>query len=145
VTPVRRRLALVAALAAVVLAGLVVATRVPDPWGDVGGDVLYAVATYLLVALVLVRTRPVAVGALALAWCGAVEALQATGLAAAVNDEVPPAAWLLGSTFAVRDLACYAVGAALAVGGDVLVRSLVERRTGRRTTAGVTPSARTSG
>lgn len=144
-TTSRRRLALLAALAVAVLAGLVVATRVPDPWGDVGGDVLYAVATYLLVALVLARSRPVVVGAIALAWCWAVEALQATGLAAAVNDEVPPAAWLLGSTFAVRDLACYAVGVVLALGGDVLVRSLAARRTSRGATAAVTPSARTSG
>ena len=129
-TPVRRRVAPAAALAAVVLAGLVVATRVPDPWGDVGGDVLYAVATYLLVALVLARSRPVVVGALALAWCWAVEALQATGLAAAVNDEVPPAAWLLGSTFAVRDLVCYAAGVAVACGVDVVVATRRTRTSG---------------
>ncbi|WP_454041604.1 ribosomal maturation YjgA family protein [Cellulosimicrobium sp. Marseille-Q8652] len=144
-TPARRRVGLGVALAAVVLAGLVVATRAPDPWGDVGGDVLYAVATYLLVALVLARSRPSVVGGVALAWCWAVEALQATGVAAAVNDEVPPAAWLLGSTFAVRDLVCYAVGVVLAAGGDVLARSLVARRARRHATADVTPSARTSG
>ena len=108
----RRRILVALVLGLVVLAGLVVATRVPDPWGDVGGDVLYAVATYVLVVLVLARVRPVVAGAVALGWCWAVEALQATGLAAAVNDAVPPAAWLLGSTFAVRDLVCCLVGVA---------------------------------
>ena len=89
----RRRSRVLLVLAAVVLAGLVVATRVPDPLGDVGGDVLYAVAAYVLVVLVLSRVRPLAAAGIALAWCWVVEALQATGVAAAVNDAVPPAAW----------------------------------------------------
>ncbi len=126
----RRRPVVALALAAVVVAGLVVATRVPDPWGDVCGDVLYAVATYVLVGLVAARVRPLVAGAVALGWCWAVEALQATGVAAAVNDAVPPAAWLLGSTFAVRDLVCYLVGVALAcvVDAGVGARSATPRR-----------------
>ncbi|PTU55490.1 DUF2809 domain-containing protein [Sphaerisporangium cinnabarinum] len=126
----RRRPVVALALAAVVVLGLVVATRVPDPWGDVGGDVLYAVATYVLVVLVASRVRPLVAGAVALGWCWAVEALQATGVAAAVNDVVPPAAWLLGSTFAVRDLVCYLVGVALACAVDAGVgaRSATPRR-----------------
>lgn len=126
----RRRPVVALVLAAVVVAGLVVATRVPDPWGDVGGDVLYAVATYVLVVLVAARVRPLVAGAVALGWCWAVEALQATGVAAAVNDAVPPAAWLLGSTFAVRDLVCYLVGVALACAVDAGVgaRSATARR-----------------
>ncbi|MFB7888742.1 DUF2809 domain-containing protein [Cellulosimicrobium cellulans] len=116
--PRRRRLVVAVVLGLVVVAGFLVATRAPDPWGDVGGDVLYAVATYVLVVLVLARVRPLVAGALALGWCWAVEALQAAGLAAAVNDAVPPAAWLLGSTFAVRDLVCYLVGVGLACAVD---------------------------
>ncbi|MGN7705018.1 DUF2809 domain-containing protein [Cellulosimicrobium sp. 22601] len=129
----RRRILVALVLGLVVLAGLVVATRVPDPWGDVGGDVLYAVATYVLVVLVLARVRPVVAGAVALGWCWAVEALQATGLAAAVNDAVPPAAWLLGSTFAVRDLVCYLVGVGLACAVDTGAgaRSATPTRPGR--------------
>ncbi|MFJ1512245.1 DUF2809 domain-containing protein [Cellulosimicrobium funkei] len=119
----RRRPVVALVLAAVVVLGLVVATRVPDPWGDVGGDVLYAVATYVLVVLVAARVRPLVAGAVALGWCWAVEALQATGVAAAVNDVVPPAAWLLGSTFAVRDLVCYLVGVALACAVDAGTRA----------------------
>jgi hypothetical protein len=132
----RRRAVAGAALAAVVVAGLAVATRLPDPAGDVGGDVLYAAAAYALVALVLPRLRPVVVAGLALGWCWAVEALQATGLAAAVNDEVPPAAWLLGSTFAVRDLVCYAVGVALALAADAGAHRLVAARAADGTAAG---------
>ncbi|KON74973.1 DUF2809 domain-containing protein [Cellulosimicrobium cellulans] len=131
--PRRRRLVVALVLGVVVLAGFFVATRVPDPWGDVGGDVLYAVATYVLLVLVLARTRPLVAGSLALGWCWAVEALQATGLAAAVNDAVPPAAWLLGSTFAVRDLVCYLVGVGLACAVDTwaVARSVTPRRPGR--------------
>lgn len=131
----RRRTAAGLGLAAVVVAGLVVATQVPDPAGDVGGDVLYAVASYALVALLLPRLRPGVVAALALGWCWAVEALQATGLAAAVNDEVPPAAWLLGSTFAVRDLVCYAVGVGLALAADGAARRVAGARAAGRATA----------
>lgn len=120
----RRRAGAGTALVAVVVAGLVVSTQVPDPAGDVGGDVLYAVAAYALVAIVLPRLRPVVVAALALGWCWAVEGVQAAGLASAVNAEVPPAAWLLGSTFAVRDLACYAAGVGLALAVDAGVRRL---------------------
>ncbi len=129
----RRRALAGAVLAAVGSCGLVVATQVPDPVGDVGGDLLYAVAAYALVALLLPRLRTGAVAALALTWCWAVEALQATGLAAVVNDEVPPAAWLLGSTFAVRDLVCYAAGAGLALVADTAVR--------RSALAGTSPTA----
>ncbi|MFD4990590.1 DUF2809 domain-containing protein [Cellulosimicrobium cellulans] len=131
--PRRRRLVVALVLGLVVVAGFLVATRAPDPWGDVGGDVLYAVATYLLVVLVLARARPLVAGALALGWCWTVEALQATGLATAVNDAVPPAAWLLGSTFAVRDLVCYLVGVALACLVDTWAgaRSATPRRPGR--------------
>ena len=112
------------------LAGLVVATQVPDPWGDVGGDVLYAVAAYVLLVLAFARLRPLPAAGIALAWCWAVEVLQATGAASAVNDAVPPAAWLLGSTFAVRDLVCYAAGVAVACWVDVVVATRRTRTSG---------------
>ncbi|MBD5785298.1 DUF2809 domain-containing protein [Cellulosimicrobium terreum] len=132
--PARRRGLVAAVLLGVVVAGLLVATRVPDPWGDVGGDVLYAVATYALLVLAVPALSPRTAGLVALGWCWLVEVVQATGLAAAMNDAVPPAAWLLGSTFAVRDLVCYLVGVVLAVGVDLAARA-----------ARVTASARTSG
>ncbi len=129
-SPGRPRATAPASLAAVVVAGLLVAGRLADPWGDVGGDVLYAVAAYLLVALVLPRARPAVVASLALAGCWVVEALQATGLVAAVNDAVPPAAWLLGSTFAVRDLVCYLGGVAAACAADAWAATRRRRTSG---------------
>ena len=60
-----------------------------------------------------------------------------------MNDAVPPAAWLLGSTFAVRDLVCYAAGVAVALVADVLAGRSAARRAARGVPA--TPSARTSG
>nr|WP_277818530.1 DUF2809 domain-containing protein [Cellulosimicrobium arenosum] len=129
----------------VVVAGVVTTTQVAGATGDVLGDVLYAVAVYTLLVLLVPRLRVAAAGGLALSWCWAVEGLQATGVASAVNDAVPPAAWLLGSTFAVRDLACYAVGVALTAGTDLVVGRAAARRPGRRATPVATPPPRTSG
>ncbi|GAA3230447.1 DUF2809 domain-containing protein [Oerskovia jenensis] len=117
----RSRPRVLAVLVVVVALGLVVTTQVPDPVGDVVGDLLYAVAVYVALVLVAPRLRPWVAGAGVLAWCWLVEALQATPVVAAVLDVVPAAAWVLGSTFAVRDLVLYLVGALLAVTLDVLV------------------------
>ncbi len=117
----RSRPRVLAVLVVVVALGLVVTTQVPDPVGDVVGDLLYAVAVYVALVLVAPRLRPWVAGAVVLAWCWFVEALQATPVVAAVLDVVPAAAWVLGSTFAARDLVLYLVGALLAVTLDVLV------------------------
>ncbi|WP_336706649.1 ribosomal maturation YjgA family protein [Oerskovia sp. USHLN155] len=121
--PARRRSRprVLAVLAAVVALGLVVTTQVPDPVGDVVGDLLYAVAVYAALVLVAPRLRPWVAGAVVLVWCWLVEILQATPVVAAVLDVVPAAAWVLGSTFNPRDLVLYLLGALLAVGLDVLV------------------------
>ncbi|GAA1412925.1 DUF2809 domain-containing protein [Oerskovia paurometabola] len=117
----RSRLRVLAVLAAVVALGLVVTKQVPDPVGDVVGDLLYAVAVYVALVLVAPRLRPWVAGTVALAWCWLVEVLQATPVVAAVLDVVPAAAWVLGSTFNARDLVLYLVGVLLAVGLDTLV------------------------
>jgi len=104
----------------VVALGLVVTTQVPDPVGDVVGDLLYAVAVYAALVLVAPRVRPWVAGAVVLTWCWLVEALQATPVVGAVLDVVPAAAWVLGSTFNTRDLLLYLLGVLLAVGLDVL-------------------------
>ena len=116
----RSRLRVLALLAAVVALGLVVTTQVPDPVGDVVGDLLYAVAVYVALVLVAPRLRPWVAATVALAWCWLVEVLQATPVVAAVLDVVPAAAWVLGSTFNARDLVLYLVGVLLAVGLDTL-------------------------
>jgi hypothetical protein len=84
------------------------------------GDVLYAAAAYLALALALPRWRPVLVAALALAFCLAVESFQATGIPARYAH-FGPVRWLLGTTFSWHDIACYGVGVAGAFGLDVLL------------------------
>jgi hypothetical protein len=92
------------------------------------GDVLYAVAAYLTLALVLYRQRPALVAALALTLCLAVESFQATGIPARYAH-LTPVRWLLGTTFSWHDVACYFVGVAVALALDVL---LLRRRAGER-------------
>ncbi|MFF3066188.1 DUF2809 domain-containing protein [Oerskovia sp. NPDC057915] len=127
----RSRLRVLAVLAVVVALGLVVTTQVPDPVGDVVGDLLYAVAVYVALVLVAPRVRPWVAGAVVLAWCWLVEALQATSVVANLLDVVPAAAWVLGSTFNARDLLLYLLGVLLAVGVDVLVGARTSRVSGR--------------
>ncbi len=126
----RSRLRVLAVLVAVVALGLVVTTQVPDPVGDVVGDLLYAVAVYVALALVAPRLRPWVAGTVTLAWCWLVETLQATPVVGTVVEVAPQAVWVLGSTFTVRDLVLYLLGVLLAVGLDVLadVRAGATRR-----------------
>jgi len=84
------------------------------------GDVLYAAAAYLALALALPRRRPGLVAALALALCLAVECFQATGIPARYAH-FGPVRWLLGTTFSWHDIACYGVGVAGIFGVDVLL------------------------
>lgn len=116
-------------------AGLL-AVRLPDPWGDMAGDLLYAVALYALLVVVAPRLPRPTVALVTVLGCWAVEALQATPLVAAATDALPAARWVLGTTFAVRDLLLYAAGAAVAL--------LADGARGRRRPAVVRP-ARTSG
>ena len=82
------------------------------------GDVAYAAAAYLALAFVRPRWRPAVVAGVALAWCVAVEMFQATGIPARYAH-FAPVRWLLGTTFAGHDLACYAVGVGLVLLLDV--------------------------
>jgi hypothetical protein len=84
------------------------------------GDVLYAAADYLALALALPRRRPALVAALALALCLVVESFQATGIPARYAH-LGPVRWLLGTTFSWHDVACYGVGVAGTFGLDVLL------------------------
>ena len=66
------------------------------------GDVLYAAAAYLALALALPHRRPTVVAALALAFCLAMECFQATGIPARYADRAV-VRWLLGTTFSGHD------------------------------------------
>ena len=84
------------------------------------GDALYAIAAYLALALVLPRRRPFLLASLALAWCLAVEFLQATGIPARYAHRAV-VRWLIGTEFSWHDVACYFVGLAAIAALDVLV------------------------
>ena len=75
------------------------------------GDVLYAVAAYLVLAL-LCRRGPTVVAPLALVACWAIEAFQATGIPAHYAH-LFLVRWLLGTTFSWHDMFCYLVGIAV--------------------------------
>lgn len=115
-------LRLLAALALTIALGLLsrlhpVGLPLWDKWL---GDVLYAVAAYLALALLLIRARPSLVPPLALAACFAVEAFKTTGLPARYA-EFAAVRWLLGTTFSWYNLMCYVAGVAAVTAVDVLL------------------------
>jgi hypothetical protein len=89
------------------------------PYDKSLGDVLYAVAAYLALALLLRRRPPVLIAALALTWCLAVESFKTTGVPARYA-QLAVVRWLLGTTFSWHNIACYLVGVALITLADVL-------------------------
>jgi len=112
---------LLAALALTVLLG-VLSRLYPVGWWPYDkslGDALYAVAAYLALALLL-RGPPGLVGALALAWCLAVECFKLTGVPARHAD-LAVVRWLLGTTFSWHNLVCYGGGLSLVALADVLL------------------------
>jgi Protein of unknown function (DUF2809) len=134
----RRRVALLVVAVLVVVAGLAV-HGAADGWvGGFTGDALYAVLMVVLVAIVAPRAPSAAVGAIGLAVCVGVELLQLTGVPARLSAAVPGVELVLGSTFQATDLLAYAIGAAAATFGDLLVR---RRAAGSSRGARTTPSA----
>ncbi len=73
------------------------------------GDVAYAATAYLGLALIRPRWGPTTVAIVALGWCVAVECFLATGIPMQYVH-LGAVRWLLGTTFAWHDLACYGVG-----------------------------------
>ena len=122
----RRRLAL--GLAAVVVVAVGLATRRDGLVWDLVGSALYAALVHVLLALVAPRARSALVGLVAFAVCVVVELAQLTPVPAALAAAFPPAALVLGTTFAAQDLPAYAVGAALAATADHVLRRRARRR-----------------
>ncbi len=113
---------LVAALVVTVALGLLSRLR-PLGWYVYDkslGDVLYAVAAYLALALLFFRRRPAAVAPPALALCLAIEFFQGTGIPGRYA-RFAAVRWLLGTTFSWHDVACYSVGVAAVGTLDELV------------------------
>lgn len=120
----RRRVLAGLLLIATVGAGLLVSSALPDTSAtDIAGDALYAVAAYLAVVVVAPRLPALAAGAIAAAWCTAVELFQLTGLPLAWGTQFPPVMLVLGTVFDGRDLVVYLVTIALTTGLDAGIRA----------------------
>jgi hypothetical protein len=115
----RRRLFCAALLAGVIACGIV--TRVaPIGWSVYDkslGDVLYAVAACLALAVLFPRASVMLVACFAAAACLAVEVLKLTDLNARLLM-APVIRWFLGTTFSWHNIVCYLSGAAIAGGLD---------------------------
>ncbi len=81
---------------------------------------LYAVAAYLALALLLSARSPALVAPLALGWCLAVELFKITGVPARWAH-LGVVRWLLGTTFSWHNVVCYVAGVALVALADVLL------------------------
>lgn len=112
-----------AAIAAgVVVLGLAVHFTLAGPVADLVADALYAVLMYIVVIFVVPRIRPIMAAGIAYAVCVLIELAQLTEGPAALAAAFPPARLILGTTFAPVDLVAYAVGAAVALAGDMVIR-----------------------
>jgi hypothetical protein len=90
-------------------------------WDRVLGEVLYAVAAYLVWAMLLVRKPPSLIAAIAFACCLAVELFKLTGIPAE-NQRVFLVRWFLGMTFSVVNLGYYFIGVVLIAYADYATR-----------------------
>jgi hypothetical protein len=116
-------LRLLLALAATVVLGL--ASRLyPVGWflyDRVLGEVLYAVAAYLVLAMLLVRKPPLFIAVLAFVCCLAVELFKLTGIPAEYQH-VLLVRWFLGMTFSLVNLGYYFIGVVLIAFADCATR-----------------------
>ncbi|WP_278237225.1 DUF2809 domain-containing protein [Isoptericola sp. AK164] len=120
------------------MVGLAGRTVLPEAVGGPLGDALSAVLVVWLVVLLAPRTPPAVAASVALAVCAVIEASHLTPLAPALLDRWPTARFVVGTTFAVQDLAWYALGAALA---GTLVAAVTPRRGGTGQTLRHAPTA----
>ncbi len=90
-------------------------------WDRILGEILYAVAAYLALALFLFREPPALIAALAFGCCLAVELFKLTGIPAE-NQHVFLVRWFLGMTFSVVNLGYYFFGVVLIAFADGATR-----------------------
>src|SRR3954467_14270145 len=90
-------------------------------WDRVLGEVLYAVAAYLVWAMILFRKSPWLVAAAGVASCLAVEVFKLTGIPAE-NQHVFLVRWFLGMVFAWANVGYYLIGAVLSALADAATR-----------------------
>ena len=100
-------------------------------WDRVLGEVLYAVAAYLVWAMLLFRKPPWLIAVIAFACCLAVELFKLTGIPAEYHH-VFLVRWFLGMTFDAVNLIYYFTGAALTAFADDVTRgSKRDEKSGR--------------
>lgn len=120
--PVSRTAALLALSGTVILGFLSRRVLLGIQWWDKSlGDVLYAVAVYLVLAIAAPDWSPRRLGVATLLLCTAVELFQLTGIPAA-HSHSAIVRWLIGTHFSPQDLVCYLVGVLAIVGLDSLWR-----------------------
>ncbi|MEV0562653.1 DUF2809 domain-containing protein [Dactylosporangium sp. NPDC050588] len=86
------------------------------------GTALYASMIYAGVFVLRPRTTPLVAGAVAIAWCWAVELAQLTGVPAELSARSLLARYALGVKFDPADLAWYPVGVVPLVVAHLLLR-----------------------
>ena len=102
------------ALLVTVLLGIL--TRGSPGVGDALGGILYTVMIALLVLVLRPTTSARIAGLCGFLFSTAIELLQLTDIPRSIVTHVPPARWVLGSTFNAQDLGWYAVGGVVAAG-----------------------------
>ena len=90
-------------------------------WDRVLGEVLYAVAAYLVLAVLLVRRPPWLIACMAFGCCLAVELFKLTGIPSE-NQRVFLVRWFLGMTFDWVNLGYYFIGVVLIAFADWATR-----------------------
>ncbi|MBL8798716.1 MAG: DUF2809 domain-containing protein [Planctomycetia bacterium] len=86
-------------------------------WDRIVGEVLYAVAAYLVLAMLFFRRPPLFIAGLAFGACLAVEVFKLTGIPAQYQH-VWFVRWFLGMVFGWVNLVYYFIGALLAAFAD---------------------------
>src|SRR5262245_126349 len=100
-------------------------------WDRVLGEVLYAVAAYLVLAMLLARKPPWFIAVIAFVCCLAVELFKLTGIPAE-NQDVFLVRWFLGMTFDVVNLVYYFIGVVLIAFADGATRGSTRGEEGGR-------------
>src|SRR5271170_4435098 len=90
-------------------------------WDRVLGEVLYAVAAYLVLAMLFVRKPPLFIAVIAFVCCLAVELFKLTGIPAEYQG-VLLVRWFLGMTFSSVNLGYYLIGVVLIAFADRATR-----------------------
>ncbi len=90
-------------------------------WDRVLGEVLYAVAAYLALAMLLFRKPPLIIAVTAFVCCLSVELFKLTGIPAE-NQRMFLVRWFLGMTFSAVNLGYYFIGVVLIAFADSATR-----------------------